>query len=216
MRRGWTKKWLYCACLLPAFGVIFAAAGLIGVSHLESQRSFCNACHLPGGKPLHELKMQIALRPPGIDSTAVHFQRIRGRVFSCVDCHNGPTFGEHTAMLWRSFANTMIYAFGEFQEPERLVRPIQNGVCEKCHAVNGMPRTATRFHGIDAHAYPFPALCIDCHLGHAQSPDGSAHAQKLLGTVTEVCGDCHDVAPPPITILTVLDDFSRQWRSHLP
>ncbi len=94
------------------------------------------------------------------------------------------------------------------------MRPIRVGVCEKCHTLTDRRLSREAFPGIAAHAAPFPALCIDCHLGHAQRADAPAHAQRRLGTVTGVRGDCHDVAPPAPNVSAVLKGFSGQWRAH--
>ena len=52
MARSHFKRRLGWTLALVILGVAAAPGGVAVVDHLESDPAFCNACHLPGGKPL--------------------------------------------------------------------------------------------------------------------------------------------------------------------
>jgi nitrate/TMAO reductase-like tetraheme cytochrome c subunit len=202
-------KILIFACLGAAVAGLLGTAGLLGVERLESRREFCNGCHLPGGRPLHEAKMRVALTTPPADETAVHFQRAPSGAFTCATCHRGEGLVGRGEVLWDSFRNSVFYLGGGFEEPKRMARPIRDRACTACHAGDGFQHDDEKFHGIRAHTYPLPVRCTECHVAHADEVEKARHVRKVLARLQSTCGKCHNVAPPTPDMVAVLQNFAR-------
>ena len=186
-----------------------AALGLAGVAHLASTEGFCTSCQLPSGRPLHELKAQLARPPPPRDMTAVHLQQHRAPM-DCVGCHRGTGWRGRGVVLWGSLRNTLRYVFAGYREPESLGHPTEDAACVGCHGVAELASSAQRFHGLRARqGLSALVTCTDCHLSHAQSPQGAGHAERLALAALAGCRRCHesdDQAPP---VQALLDDYAK-------
>ncbi len=200
---------MLAAAALAALLAAGAGAALLGLERLEARRAFCNACHLPDGRPLHEAKLKQALLDPPMDETGAHFQRPGGPQLSCAACHRGTGALGRAAVLWDSFRNSLVYLTGDFEEPERIGRPIADATCTGCHDASEFSPDGGRFHGIRAHALPLPVGCTECHVAHAAGAERAAHLQRVLERLQSSCGACHDVAPPTPDMMVVLRNFAR-------
>ncbi|HKI97514.1 MAG TPA: hypothetical protein VKB51_03465 [bacterium] len=197
-------RWLLVAAALP---LIAAPAGVALTDHLEARRSFCNACHLPDGSPLHATKMRLALQQPGLDLTGVHFQRADHGRFTCADCHRGQGWRERAHVLWGSAANTARYYFATYREPRKLDRPILDTACTRCHMAVTRPGDTHRFHGIRAHLDQTTIRCTDCHRAHAATSEPTQQAADMRQTARRTCGLCHKGDPPSKAVQAVLDAY---------
>lgn len=198
------------ACwLLAALAMAGGAAwsGIALVDHLESRRSFCNACHLPDGSPLHERKARLAREQPGLDLTGVHFARVEGGRFACADCHRGAGWAERGHVLLGSGLNTLRYVVGAFREPDALARPIVDAACTGCHAGVQDEGDASRFHGSAAHRDQVTVHCTECHGGHATDAEPAAQARRARRRARRVCGRCHKGDPPAPQVASLLTHY---------
>lgn len=201
---------LLLAALASLIGAAaFGAAGVTVVNHLESRRTFCTACHLPNGTPLHERKLRLALQQPGLDLVGVHFRKADGGQFTCADCHRGAGWRGRSRVLWASASDTLRYYLASYREPTRLPRPMGNRTCTGCHRDVTRAGNHNRFHGLTAHLDQTTIRCTDCHVAHARWSQPSREAAYLRHTAREVCGRCHKGDPPSALVQNVLDAYQQ-------
>ena len=198
----WKIKALLLAGLIAGLPLLT----LGGVTYLESQRWFCNACHLPEGRPLHEAKMQRALKAARTDLTGAHFA-LAGKDFNCATCHKGRGLAERSRVMWNSALNTAQYFFAEFEEPEKLAAPLSDTNCTACHQVDRTDGDISRFHGINAHFKLKVVACTDCHRSHSPAMDDVENAAWLKTAQREACTNCHKGRPLATPMQAVLDRF---------
>ncbi|MDH5752413.1 MAG: hypothetical protein OEZ59_08360 [Deltaproteobacteria bacterium] len=193
--------------------IMAASGGLLLVERLESSNDFCNSCHLPTGRPLHEAKMSLAVSSFPTDLTGLHFQRSRAG-FLCADCHRGSGLAGRAMVLMASFRNALAYLGGGFSEPEALLHPISNATCRGCHQVDTQAPDPGRFHRIQAHLRLDVVLCTECHAAHA--PDkGAGSAQAVQAGARAACERCHLGRPLPEAMQALLRGYSAWWQNVL-
>lgn len=200
---------LLAALSSVAAGLVLAVSGLALVNHLESQRSFCTACHLPDGTPLHARKLRLALRRPALDLAGVHFEQAAQGRFNCADCHRGVGWDGRAAVLWGAAEDTLRYALASYHEPRRLTPPMDNTACTGCHRDVTRAGNPHRFHGLQAHLAQTMIRCTSCHIAHARWSQPGREAAFLRHTARGVCGRCHKGDPPATAVQNVLNAYQR-------
>jgi len=202
MRSSRPRRLWWLLVLVP----LAAPLGWMTLNHLESQNTFCNACHLSSGKPLHQKKLRVSQEAPPIDLSGVHFQRNR-HPFLCVDCHNGGSTAERFQVLRLSSWNTLRFLAGDFQEPETLSAPLSNATCRRCHQVDTARKDPERFHGFPAHQNVEVVACTACHRAHAPGDTPSGQIALVGQETRRTCMRCHKANPLPPPHETLLQHY---------
>lgn len=178
-----------------------AATGALGwrvSDRLEQRNDFCNACHLPGGTPLHlELRENFDRVIP-VSLAGVHgrawLEERADSAFRCIDCHAGSGPAERTKVKLFAARDGVRYALGRFEEPEGMPFDLSKETCRRCHpsfrgsAAPGW--TVRAFHGHREHEGHSVPPCVTCHAVHAPGGDGMAY-QMSRERVDLECRACH-------------------------
>ncbi|MGH0033938.1 MAG: hypothetical protein ACQGVK_02805 [Myxococcota bacterium] len=188
-------RWPAAAGLLGAF----AALAWVASDRLEQRNDFCNACHLPGGTPLHLEVREDFDRVIPISLAGVHgrgwVEDREDSAFRCIDCHAGSGPLERLQVKLLAARDGVRYALGRFEEPHGMPFPLSPDTCRRCHPTfrrSAAPGwTLAAYHGRAAHddAADGPR-CVACHAVH--EVDGDAFAYFMARPrVDRQCRGCH-------------------------
>ena len=172
--------------------LLIAVGGPIGwvtTNWLESNNSFCVACHLSEQTPLHEEKMQELMATPPVNLVSLHYQA--DSEFRCIECHGGASFANQLRVKTVAARDALVYLFGRFEEPVSMDHPLWDEDCVQCHETYESDRSDD-YHAIDVHNLPsFVYRCVDCHVSH--STEGAAQFGFLEpARVRRACHSCHE------------------------
>ncbi|MDH3685435.1 MAG: cytochrome c3 family protein, partial [Myxococcales bacterium] len=182
---------------LPLLAVLAGALGWGVSDRLEQNNDFCNACHLPGGTPLHQQVREDFDRVIPVSLAGVHgrgwLEERESSAFRCIDCHSGAGVLERTRVKLLAARDGVRYALGSFEEPEGMPFDLSKAVCLECHpsfrgsAAPGW--TLRSFHGHPEHDGDASPVCVSCHSVHTR--DGNAMAYQMArDTVDRQCRSC--------------------------
>jgi len=180
--------------IVPLLGVL----GWQWTDRLDRDNDFCNACHLPGGTPLHrELRERFDRVVPS-NLAGVHgrgwVESREDSAFRCIDCHSGSGWLERGRVKLLSARDGLRYLVGSFEEPDRMTTDLSAATCKRCHPTfrhSAAPGwTLTAYHGRPEHDRPGTPLCVRCHAVHAEGGDPFAYFMDR-SRLDEVCRTCH-------------------------
>lgn len=194
-RRRAARGWV----LLVLAGIVLAPAGWMVSDRLEQENDFCNACHLPGGAPLHEEIRSEFDATPAANLSAAHARagneaRADG-AFRCIDCHGGASLVGRARVKLLAAKDAFWWAVGDFEEPSGMRWPLWDEDCTKCHtafeAVREAAGGAEPFHALAVHnTGDFAVRCVACHASHERG--GSPDTYFLDAVVLRPqCARCH-------------------------
>jgi hypothetical protein len=183
--------------LLP-LALLAAALGWGVTDRLERDDDFCNACHLPGGTPLHEQVREDFDRVIPVSLAGVHGRGwVEDREDSdlrCIDCHAGAGPLERARVKLFAARDGVRYALGSFEEPEGMPFDLSKEVCRQCHpsfrgsAAPGW--TQRSFHGQPEHDGDASPKCVSCHSVHTRDGNGIVY-WMARDRVDLECRACH-------------------------
>ncbi len=177
--------------------LVSAPLGWVVTDRLEQDNTFCVACHLEPGRPLHQAKLDdLAAMPPLTLAAAHGGSPLEGRedpAFRCIDCHGGTGPVGRARVKLLSAKDAFWYVTGRFDEPEEMHWPLWDADCRKCHdsfepgdATGGDPR----FHELAVHNEALGVACVACHRVH--DPGGlPGHHFLHPAQVRARCAECH-------------------------
>lgn len=184
-------------------GVVAAPIGWGLTDVLERDDDFCNACHLPSGRPLHEARRRdFDLRPPQSLAAAhaaagIEAEGAAPRAFRCIDCHGGVGLLGRARVKTLAAKDAFWYVTGHFAEPKRMRWPLRDEDCRKCHAHFDEGEVESwqspRFHQLPVHNADLGVGCVECHLVHEPVPGPQAPGGHFLhaSRVRTQCARCH-------------------------
>jgi len=165
---------------------------------LEADDDFCNACHLPDGKPLHsQIRADFDEQPP--PNLASRHARLTLPTRSsspgirCIDCHGGVGLVGRASVKVLSVKDLILYLTGQFDEPTQMSWPLGDADCRQCH-----PHFEKKTRGFDGEAFHDKAVhnsglgvdCVECHSAHDTTGDPELwflNAEVQRGR----CAQCH-------------------------
>jgi predicted CXXCH cytochrome family protein len=168
--------------------VVLGIAGFIVAATVEENDSFCASCHTQPESTYYDRSQSAAVS----DLAGFH----HGQEVKCIDCHSGEGFGGRFDAILMGAHNAFTFYTGTAIQPAKLIVPIQDGNCLKCHANVTKTRTQdTHFHyflsrwqSVDPNG---AGHCVTCHTSH--TTDGQEDLRYLNATRTEaVCQRCHN------------------------
>jgi nitrate/TMAO reductase-like tetraheme cytochrome c subunit len=185
------QRWLII--LLAGGSVVGAAAfgmGIVVTDYLEQDNAFCISCHVTSATRLHQDKFDtffpVARR---ITTLAAAHHGAGGKLFKCVDCHNGVTITDKLRIKVQAAGDTAAYFLGDFKEPKLLRFPLGNRLCLECHTTGGRnPDKETAFHFASHHG-SLPFTCYECHTVHRPASRETRFLARDI--VQPLCDDCH-------------------------
>jgi len=175
--------------MLIAAMVMFAPVVAIGwVSHQERDNRFCASCHT---QPEVEYVARYARaeQAPADDLAAWHHRRDRVR---CIDCHVGEGVTGRAVVVAFAGWNAFKHFTGGATQPAKIVAPLQNEACRKCHlAALQKPGFANHMHNtyFDPRATPPFLRCTDCHLAHRLGDERTRF--QFRAAIFPQCEQCH-------------------------
>lgn len=197
---------------LAVLFLLLSAIGWVGSDRLERQNDFCNACHLPGGTPLHLENRENFDRVIPQNLAGVHgrgwVEEREDPAFRCIDCHAGSGLLEHGAIKLLAARDGLRYMIGSFDEPEGMPFELSEETCRRCHPIfrhSAAPGwTFQAYHGRPAHDGAELPRCVRCHSVHDE--DGDAFAYFLSRRRVDLqCRECH-VPGGPMEIPSLIED----------
>lgn len=186
--------------MIVAATIVIAAVpvGWWTTDALEANDDFCNACHLPGGEPLHIPIREDFDRQPASSLAARHAAaEVRTRPdapdFRCIDCHGGVGLIGRARVKLLSIKDSALYLAGRYDEPDRMTWPLWDADCQQCHPgfrAKGRGFDGEAFHDRPGHNVDLGMPCVDCHSAHAT--DARADLWYLRPeSVRTRCAECH-------------------------
>jgi hypothetical protein len=177
--------------LLVLLGVVAAPLGWVVSDEFESRDEFCISCHLDPDTPLHIEKFERSRSEVPGSLVAAHraAPSQSDAEFRCIDCHRGASPANRLRVKTVAARDTVMWAIGAFDEPDRMEHPLWDEDCAQCHETYA-PRRDDAFHAFRAHNVGSPYRCVECHLSHTNG--GSVELSYLdRGTVLPLCRSCH-------------------------
>lgn len=185
---------------VAAFSIAFGFPGSWWVTdRLEQDNDFCNACHLSAEVPLHiDIRRDFDLVPAaslaGVHGAARVVRRTHDPAFRCIDCHGGHDLRSRAKVKLLAAKDAFWWLTGQFDEPDQMAWPLEDGDCAKCHAdfdeSDYEAWESPRFHQLAVHNVELGVDCVTCHLVHETG--GKADAFFLhTGHVRSQCARCH-------------------------
>ena len=171
-----------------------------GTDRLEESDSFCSACHLPSGAPLHEANVADFRARPAVSLAVAH--AVAGNearddgAFRCIDCHGGTGFAGRARVKLLSARDALVYVSRRFAEPEGMRWPLRDDDCRRCHGTFASAASAPNewetpaFHQLPVHNRELGVGCVECHLAHPRgglAENDFLHPEPVRGQ----CARCH-------------------------
>ena len=201
------ERWTRVLLGAGLFGVLSAPLGWWVTDVLERDNDFCNACHLPGGTPLHQ-EVRRDFDAPEASSLAgahglalVSFDGEGERDFRCIDCHGGTSFVGRARVKALAAKDAFWYVTGHFVEPEGMRWPLWDEDCRKCHASFDESEApewqSPRFHQLPVHNVELGVDCVECHEVHETDVNPKQHF-LAASRVRSQCARCHAEYEEPL------------------
>lgn len=197
------------AVLLGLFvlGVVFAVGGFAFAASQETNDSFCASCHT---QPESTFVQRSTILPP-TDLASFHTPQST----RCIDCHSGPGLTGRVQAELLGARNAATWYSGTSVQPAKLIFPIQDGNCLKCHQAvtqaGFVPKETATTPGVGGGrgeegrnnhwhqllsrwqaASSSAGTCTSCHPGHSTGATAQSGFQAAQAT-TNVCDACHRV-----------------------
>jgi hypothetical protein len=179
--------------------LVLGGAGWGVSDRIEQDNDFCNACHLPGGTPLHIETREDFDRVIPIDLAGVHgrgwVEEREDSAFRCIDCHSGSGMVERVKVKFFAARDGVRWLAGDFEEPKGMPFDLSAEACLSCHtsfrqsAAPGW--TVEAFHGRADHQGPEVPRCVRCHAVHEKDGDGIRYFMSRA-RVDRICRECHE------------------------
>ncbi len=193
---------------LVILGAVLAGGGFTFAATQESRDPFCASCHTQPESAF----VQRSTSAQAVDLASFHTpQKTR-----CIDCHSGPgIFGRMQAELLGA-RNAATWYLGTATQPARLLFPIHDANCLKCHqdvtqrgfipkqsvTIPGRGGEGGEEEGRNNHWHEFLARwqaadanagsCTSCHSGHSTNGNAQTGFQDVQAT-RNTCDACHRV-----------------------
>jgi hypothetical protein len=169
--------------------VVVVLAGFVGMMRLEETNTFCGWCHTQP-ESTYLARMTATTK---VDLASDHFaKKLPTR---CIDCHSGEGLTGRAQALMMGARNAFRYVTGTAIQPAKMVYPIGDANCLKCHAdVMTSDDFNNHFH------YFLPrwqlqsskaASCVECHVSHNEKGDPAIGYLDQQST-QQVCQRCHN------------------------
>ncbi len=194
---------------LVGLGIILAAGGFTFAASKETHDSFCASCHTQPESTFY----QRSTSAQAIDLASYHTsQKTR-----CIDCHSGPGIVGRMQAELLGARNATTWYLGVAAQPARLLFPIHDANCLKCHSnvtqrgfvpqqtitipgqggegggeregrTNHWHEFLARWQAADPNA----GSCTTCHPGHSTNGNTQTGYQDSQLT-SSTCNACHRI-----------------------
>jgi nitrate/TMAO reductase-like tetraheme cytochrome c subunit len=174
--------------LTALVGVLALIGGVGWVSHQEQDNRFCASCHTQPETEYLE-RYARAEKQPADDLASFHHRKDAVR---CIDCHVGEGFVGRSAVVAFAGWNAFKHYAGIATQPAKIVIPIQNEGCSKCHQDALVePGFENHVHNkyFDSNESPPFIRCTDCHVSHRRGDERTAF--QFRDAILPQCEYCH-------------------------
>ena len=178
--------------ILGISAIIFlvAVAGSVAfVSYQEQDDRFCMSCHTQPETEYFNRYVQADATKFADDLASFHHRKKEVR---CIDCHVGEGIVGRTQVVAMAGWNAFKHYTGLQQQPAKIIIPLQNEACAKCHdAELRKPGFENHFHNkyFDPKENPPFIRCTDCHLSHRLGDERSNF--QFRDAILPKCEYCH-------------------------
>ncbi|MBI5302161.1 MAG: hypothetical protein HY868_08495 [Chloroflexi bacterium] len=182
-----STRWRFLALGVVA-GIAALAVSVGWVSYQEQDNRFCASCHT---QPEVEYVTRYARaeQRPADDLAAFHHRKDQVR---CIDCHVGEGFDGRAVVVAFAGWNALKHYTGSAQQPAKIIVPLQNEACIKCH-LDALKRPGFENHMhnkyYDPQESPPFLRCTDCHLAHR--PGDERTRFQFRDAIYPQCEECH-------------------------
>lgn len=180
---------------LKFFGIaaIVVALGLIGgvgfASSQEQDNNFCVSCHTQPETEYQARNVSADTTKNATDLASFHHRKKDVR---CIDCHVGEGVLGRATVLSLAAWDAFKHYTGIAQQPAKIVFPVQNEACIKCHL---QEVTKPGFENHEHNKYYDPQLappslsCVNCHVSHRTGDERTAF--QFRDAILPRCEYCH-------------------------
>ncbi len=174
---------------LTLLTMLCAFVGGVGwISYQEQDNQFCASCHTQPETD-YLARFQSAEQKPADDLAAFHHRKDNVR---CIDCHIGEGVRGRATVIAFAGWNALKHYTGIATQPAKIIVPLQNEACTKCHAdAIRKPGFNNHFHNkyFELNESPPFMRCTDCHLSHRLGDERTAF--QFRNVIFPQCEFCH-------------------------
>jgi hypothetical protein len=169
--------------------IMVIAASVAWVSYQEQDNRFCASCHTQPETEYFDRYTRAVATQFADDLASFHYRKKEVR---CIDCHVGEGVEGRTQVVVMAGWNTFKHYTGLQQQPAKIVIPLQNEACAKCHDIElHKAGFENHFHNkyFDPKENPPFIRCTDCHLTHR--PGDERTRFQFRDAILPKCEYCH-------------------------
>ncbi len=160
--------------------MLVGAGGYAYGASLERNDAFCASCHTEPESTYY----QRSLAADPVDLAAFH----AAKETNCIDCHSGKGVPGRAKAMLTGAMDMLAYKTGNYQQPARTTRPVNNASCTKCHNMPLVPPGGEAGEGRSLDGIPG-------HDGHYHA-DSLQLAWRVRGGPVNRCAVCHPAHQP--------------------
>ncbi|MBI5032948.1 MAG: NapC/NirT family cytochrome c [Chloroflexi bacterium] len=182
------QRWQFI--VVGAIAILIVILSGVGfVSYQEQDDNFCASCHTQPETEYLARNLQADATQDAPDLASFHHRKKNVR---CIDCHVGEGFVGRTAVLSLAAWDAFKHYTGMAQQPAKIVFPIQNEACLKCHQ---QEVARPGFENHQHNKYDDPQLsppfirCTNCHVAHRLGDERTAF--QFRDAILPRCEYCH-------------------------